>query len=105
VKAWKYVLDLYAQFALMLDLYSVKLLHAWVLGFLCVVYVAWAAPVALQSLVLVAAKCWIGALSGYFADKSMFPYARPSVDEPFSPWMYRRVGLMAAFIVGMTLGI
>lgn len=78
---------------------TVKLLHAWVLGFLAVGYVGYAAPLALQSLVLVAAKVWLGALMGFSIDKAVFP------KELTHAAYARRAGVIAACVLGMALGV
>ena len=84
---------------------TVKLKHAWVLGFIMVLYVAWTAPVALQSMALVSAKVWFGALSGYWIDKALFDYARPDGEDPVEDWMYRRAIIVAACILGLAMGV
>ncbi len=78
---------------------TVKLLHAWVLGFLAIGYVGYAAPLALQSLVLVAAKVWLGALMGYFLGRAVFP------NDGTDATRFCRVAVMAAAVVGMSLGV
>lgn len=85
---------------------TVKLLHAWILGFLAIGYVGYAAPLALQSLVLVAAKVWLGALMGFSIDKAVFGKERPENSEAtHAAWMARRAGVIAACVLGMSLGV
>ena len=84
---------------------TATLLHAWVLGFLAVCYVAWSAPLALESLVLVAAKVWFGALIGFRTDSAVFSYAQPSAEAPNGAWMARQAGVIAACVLGLALGV
>lgn len=79
--------------------------HAWILGLLSLGYVAWVAPVALQSMALVASKVWFGAVIGYWVDRALFDYARPGDDDINDGWMYRRTAVVAACILGLSLGI
>ena len=87
------------------DNLNIKMMHAWFLACIAIGYVAWAAPLALQSLVLVAGKVWIGALVGYWLDKAVFSYARPDHASPIIAWMFRRCAVMSAFILGFALGV
>lgn len=47
----------------------------------------------------------LGAVCGFWLDRGIFPYARPSPDNPDARWMYRRVGLMACGILGFALAL
>lgn len=84
---------------------TATLLHAWVLGFLALCYVAWAAPLALESLVLVAAKVWSGALIGFGIDRAVFGFAAPDLENPNAAWMARRAGVIAACVLAVALGV
>lgn len=47
----------------------------------------------------------LGAVCGYWLDRGIFPYARPSESAPEHAYMYRRVGLMGAVILGFALAL
>jgi hypothetical protein len=79
--------------------------HAYLLGLLSLAYVAWVAPVALQSMALVASKVWGGACMGYWVDRAIFDYARPGDDELHDAWMYRRAFLVGCCVLGLSLGV
>lgn len=84
---------------------NARLKHAWILGLLSLAYVAWAAPVALQSMALVASKVWFGAVMGYWIDRAIFDYARPGDDDVNDGWMYRRAAIVTGCILGLALGV
>lgn len=91
---------------------KVKLLHAWILAFAAVTYIALAAPLALQSLVLVLAKVWIGALVGYSADRAVFSRYDPTLPDPGqrfgmpgAAWEFRRMGLIGFGMLSVALGV
>ena len=71
--------------------------QVWLLLSLAVFAVYLVAPAALMPMLLVAAKAWAGLLIGWTADHAFFAAG----DE----WEWRRAGLMAACVLGMTLGV
>lgn len=84
---------------------NAKLKHAWALGLLSLAYVAWVAPVALQSMALLASKLWLGCVAGFWIDRALFDYARPDDDEMHDGWMFRRAAIVCAAMLGMTIGV
>jgi hypothetical protein len=83
----------------------VKLMHAWLLTFVALAYIAYAAPLALQPLVLVLGKAWIGALLGYAIDRSVFNRYDPAELHPNPSWEFRRMGLIIGGMIAVTLGV
>jgi len=77
--------------------FTVKLLHAWVLGFIALGYVGAVAPLALQSLVLVAAKVWAGILMGHAAGKALY-------GEEANPLPYKTY-VVCVVVLAMALGV
>lgn len=88
-----------------MKLHKAKMLHVWVLGALALAYLAVFAPTALESMILVSGKVWVGALSGYGIDKALFDYARPDDDAPNPDWMLRRALVVAACVLGLAVGV
>lgn len=67
-------------------------------------------PVTIYKLSLVT----LGSVAGYWVDRELFPYARPdcftpdctdSFDLAFAAAMIRRAIIVAAFVIGVTLGL
>ena len=60
----------------------------------------------ISSVMLVAiAKVTSGAILGYWRDRGMFPYARPSASSPFVQWMFRRAAIVAACALAVALAV
>ena len=84
---------------------DVRLKVVWLICSVMLVAIAWFAPTALQSLALAIAKVTSGAILGYWCDRGMFPYARPSASSPFVQWMFRRAAIVAACALAVALAV
>lgn len=45
------------------------------------------------------------AIAGYFLDRGIFPYARPSETKPESAWMMRRTALVVGVMIAASLAL
>jgi hypothetical protein len=72
--------------------------------------IAWLAPHLLGGTAYKLSLQALGAVLGYYADRSAFPYARPNDpaiicnDSRFAYAMQRRALIMASCIIGVSLG-
>lgn len=83
---------------------SVRAKHAYLIGLLLLAYVAWREPLKVDVLMYLLARGYIGAMVGYWLDRTIFGYARPTADQPQPAWMLRRVAMICAGMIAMTMG-
>lgn len=81
-----------------------RLRHAWALGLIAIAVIGYIAPVALQSMLLVGGKCYVGAVIGVGLHFAIDNYGdRDDVRD--ESWMWRCVALMSAGMLAMSLGV
>ncbi len=95
----------YARALALVNHLSITMLHAYLLGCAGIAYIALAAPLALETVILVAVKTWAGAIIGFWLDKAVFGFAAPVAEQAYAPWMNRRAGLMIGGMFAMALGV
>lgn len=47
----------------------------------------------------------LAAISGYFIDRGLFPYARPTEVNPVLHWQYRRVAMIVGVMIAASLAL
>lgn len=89
------------------------------MGFLKDLRLKWTATLALLTTILVAALfpqqlgvllfkanvLTCAAICAYLLDRGLFPYARPSEDNPVPAWMYRRVAVIVGVMIAASLAL